>query len=330
MVAAADQPAGLAFYDRTAIRAALSPMRAVETVRDALAAGLDPDADIPRWSVPLRHGAFLLMPSDFGRYAGVKVLTSAPDNPAHGRPRIQGVYLLFDAPTATPKALLDGPELTAIRTAAVSMAAVMDRLVTTENPLRVVVFGAGAQAHSHVRTLLAVIEGTRALDDLVVAVRTPRGAIALTGVDATTVAIGTAAADRAVARADLIICATGSDVPLFDGTLVADHATVVCVGAHEPGAREVDDELIARSTVMVESPAMAARQVGAVIHAAAAGRCDYRGLVAMRRCGNLDGVASTGPLVFISVGMSWEDLVIASAVVDAGPEQILTRSNQSL
>ncbi len=210
------------------------------------------------------------------------------------------------------------------------MAAVMDRLVTTENPLRVVVFGAGAQAHSHVRTLLAVIEGTRALDELVVAVRTPRGAIALTGVDATTVAIGTAAADRAVARADLIICATGSDVPLFDGTLVADHATVVCVGAHEPGAREVDDELIARSTVMVESPAMAARQVGAVIHAAAAGRCDYRRLVAMRRCGNLDGVASTGPLVFISVGMSWEDLVIASAVVDAGPEQILTRSNQSL
>ena len=143
---------------------------------------------------------------------------------------------------------------------------------------------------------------------------------ALAGVDATTVVIGTAAADRAVARADLIICTTGSDVPLFDGRLVAEHATVVCVGAHEPDAREVDDELIARSTVMVESPAMATRQVGAVIHAAAAGRCDHRRLVAMRACGNLDNVTSTAPMVFISVGMSWEDLVIASAVVQAAPE----------
>ena len=82
----------------------------------------------------------------------------------------------------------------------------------------------------------------------------------------------------------------------------------------------MDDELIARSTVMVESPAMATRQVGAVIHAAAAGRCDHRRLVAMRTCGNLDSVTSTAPLVFISVGMSWEDLVVASAVVQAAPE----------
>jgi ornithine cyclodeaminase/alanine dehydrogenase-like protein (mu-crystallin family) len=320
MITAAGQPAGVPFYDGTAIRAALSPIRAVEAVRDALAAGLDPDADIPRWSIPLRHGAFLLMPSDFGRYAGVKVLTSAPDNPARGRPRIQGVYVLFDAATATPKALLDGPELTAIRTAAVSMAAVKDRLLATENPLRVVVFGAGTQAHSHVRTLLAVIDGRRTLAELVVAVRKPRGAIALAGVAATTVGIGTAEMDRAVSRADLIICATGSDLPLFDGRLVADHSTVVCVGAHEPHAREVDDELIARSTVMVESPAMATRQVGAVIRAAAAGRCDHRRLVAMRTCGNLDSVTSTAPLVFISVGMSWEDLVVASAVVQATPE----------
>ena len=155
-------------------------------------------------------------------------------------------------------------------------------------------------------------------------------AIALAGVAATMVGIGTAEADRAVARADLIICATGSNVPLFDGRLVADHATVVCVGAHEPHAREVDDELIARSTVMVESPAMATRQVGAISHAVAAGRCDHRRLLPLRTCGNLDGVTPTAPLVFISVGMSWEDLVIATAIVEAVPEQIVDESNRIL
>jgi ornithine cyclodeaminase/alanine dehydrogenase-like protein (mu-crystallin family) len=330
VISAAAQPAGLAFYDGTAIRAALSPTAAVNAVRDALAAGLDPDVDVPRWSVPVRHGAFLIMLSDFGRYAGVKVLTSAPDNPTRGRPRIQGMYLLFDAQNASPVALLDGPELTSLRTAAVSMAAVKDRVVALENPLRVVVFGAGVQAHSHVRALLAVIDGRRVLDELVVAVRTPRGAIALAGIDARTVVIGTTAADTAVAAADVIICATGSDVPMFDGDLVAEHATVICVGAHEPHAREVDGKLIGRSTVMVESAAMAMRQVGAIIHAEANGLCDHRRLLALRMCSDRTSVTSPGPLVFISVGMSWEDLVVASAVVQAAPERILTNSIQNL
>ena len=136
-------------------------------------------------------------------------------------------------------------------------------------------------------------------------------------VPAAVVGIGTPEADRAVAEADLVMCATRSAEPLFDGTLVRDGATVICVGAHEPHAREVDDELIARSFVMVEDPATALREVGAVISARAAGRFDSERLIPLTACADLDVGGSTSPLVFISVGMSWEDLVIASAVADA-------------
>jgi ornithine cyclodeaminase/alanine dehydrogenase-like protein (mu-crystallin family) len=317
-----DQLAALRIYNRDAIRSALTPADAVAAVHAALAAGLDPAAGQPRTAMPLTHGEFLMMPAEFGAHTGVKVLTVAPHNPERNLPRVQGVYILFDAETGTPTALLDGSELTALRTAAVSLAAVRDRLLADQNPMRVVVFGAGTQARSHLRTLFAVIEGRRSLADLVVAVRRPQDETAARladGLDVpgTVVGIGTGAADRAVADADLIMCTTGSDEPLFDGTLVRDGATIICVGAHEPHAREVDDELIARSFVMVEDPATALREVGAVISARAAGRFDSERLIPLTACADLDVGGATSPLVFISVGMSWEDLVIASAVAAA-------------
>lgn len=135
-------------------------------------------------------------------------------------------------------------------------------------------------------------------------------------VPATVVGIGTAEADRAVAEADLVMCTTRSEVPLFDGGLVADGATVVCVGAHEPQAREVDDALIVRATVMVEDPATAMRNVGAVIGAVNAGCYHPERLVPLTACTRGGLTETPGPLVFISVGMSWEDLVIARAVAD--------------
>jgi ornithine cyclodeaminase/alanine dehydrogenase-like protein (mu-crystallin family) len=313
---------GLPYYDADTIRAGLPPAEAVAALRSALAAGLDPAADQPRISIQLTHGEFLLMPSEFGVGVGIKVLTIVPDNAARNVPVIQGLYILFDAQTGTPTALLDGIEMTGLRTAAVSLAAVRDRVLAGAHPLRVVVFGGGIQAHSHLRTLFAVAEGRRAVGDVVVAVRRPeavavRDLVEPPGVPATVVGIGTPEADRAVARADLVMCTTRSELPLFDGGLVADGATVVCVGAHEPHAREVDDTLIARSTVVVEDPAVAVQSVGAVISAIQAGCYQSARLVPLSACVSTDFAGSPGPLVFISVGMSWEDLVIASAVAAA-------------
>ncbi|MEV8310334.1 hypothetical protein AB0P36_24020 [Streptomyces flavidovirens] len=65
----------------------------------------------------------MLMPSHSRRYAGVKIATVAPGNPRARPPRIQGHCLLMDAGTLSPPAVLDGVELTAVRTAAVSAAA---------------------------------------------------------------------------------------------------------------------------------------------------------------------------------------------------------------
>ena len=55
-----------------------------------------------------------------GTSMGVKVVTVFPGNASRGLPAVMGSYLLLDAGTGMPLALLDGTMLTRRRTAAAS------------------------------------------------------------------------------------------------------------------------------------------------------------------------------------------------------------------
>lgn len=291
------------FFDAAAV-AELGPAAAVQAITDALRGGVDPAADPPRISVGLTQGEFLLMPSEALTDAGVKVVTIAPDNPIHGLPRIQAAYLLFDQATLALRAVLDGTALTTLRTPAVSVAAVSQRL--PDRPLRAAVIGAGPQATGHVSTLAAV----RPLESATYLVRDP----SRTPLDAIT--LGSPQADEALESADVVVCATSARSPVFDSALLRDDAVVVAVGSHEPDARELDAPLLGRATVVVEDVATALREAGDVVLAIAESRLTAADLVPMRDVLTGDVAPPTDrPLVFKSVGMSWQDLVVAAAVV---------------
>lgn len=278
---------------------------AVEALRAALRDGLDPEADPARSVVPVSHGQLLLMPAEWGRYAGVKVATVAPDNPARGRPRIQGTYLLLDAETLSPLATLDGPALTAVRTAAVSALAV-DVLAPMSASL-LVVFGTGPQARGHV----AAIRAVRPVSSVVVVGRSAAQEFA-SEVDGR---VGTPAD---VASADVVVCATTARTPLFDGTLLPAGAVVVAVGSHEPDAREVDDAVVGGSTVVVEARSAALREAGEVVQAVTAGVLEPSTLVGLADVVRGMAVVEPGrPVLFKSVGMAWEDLVVAASSWEA-------------
>lgn len=290
------------YLDADAV-AALGPAAAVRAITAALLGGLDPAADPARVPVGLANGQFLLMPSETPTAAGVKVATVAPDNPTHGLPRIQAAYLLFDRETLALRAVLDGAALTTLRTPAVSVAAVLDRL--PDRALEVAVIGAGPQAVGHVATLAAV----RPVAAATYLVRDP----ARTHLDA--VALGSARADEALRSADVVVCATSARSPLFDSAQVRDDAVVVAVGSHEPDARELAAALLGRAAVVVEDVATALREAGDVVLAIADGALGPADLLPMRDV--LTGAATVRtdrPLVFKSVGMPWQDLVVAEAV----------------
>jgi ornithine cyclodeaminase len=259
----------------------LDPRRAADALEAALTAGLDPEADPPRGVVDVEGGQLLVMASVAAPHPVVKLVTVGGD------PRVQGVCVVFDGETLAPRALVDGIALTNLRTAAVSALAV--RHLAAPDASRLLVFGRGPQAHAHVAALR---------------LERPIEHVELVGRDH---------GDVDVAAADIICCCTTAREPLFDGALVADHATVVAIGSHEPEVRETDDALARRATIVVESRASALREAGDVIQAIAAGATTAGALVTLAE---LVGGASIppGPRLFKSTGMSWEDAVVAAAL----------------
>lgn len=303
------------------------PARAAGAIEQALLDGLDPAADLPRTPVGFEHGHLLLMPSGAREgfrtpgidHIGVKVASVAPANPAAGLPRIQASYLLFDAETLSLRAVLDGTALTTLRTPAVSVAAVRRHLLRREGPLAVVVIGSGPQALGHAAALEASLGSHRPCTARFLA-RDPARAAASLGPASPAVQLGTPEADRLLRAADVVVCATSARQPVLDGAALAEHVVVIAVGSHEPDAREVDAALCRRATVVVEDPATALREAGDVVLAIAEGALDATELVPLRDVATGAVAPPTDrPLLFKSVGMSWEDLVVADAVVSGAP-----------
>jgi ornithine cyclodeaminase/alanine dehydrogenase-like protein (mu-crystallin family) len=259
---------------------------AVEALEEALRAGFDPETDPPRSAVEVGRGELLVMPSAAGGHAAVKLVSVG------GEPRIQGLCVLFDGETLAPVALLDGIALTNLRTPAVSALAV--RRLAAPGARRLLVFGRGPQAHAHAEAMRAL----RPIEQVDVVGREHDGDV-----------------DALVAAADIICCCTTARQPLFDGELVADDATVVAIGSHERDAREVDDTLVRRASVVVESRASALREAGDVIQAVESGALEKDQLLTLAQLVRDQAALQEGrPRLFKSTGMAWEDVVVAAAV----------------
>jgi ornithine cyclodeaminase/alanine dehydrogenase-like protein (mu-crystallin family) len=175
---------------------------------------------------------------------------------------------------------------------------------------RLVVFGTGPQARGHI----AAIRTIRPVEDVVVIGRDQdRARTFASEVDAR---VGSA---LDVGGADVVVCATTARTPLFDGASLPARSTVVAVGSHEPDAREVDDATVAASTVVVETRSAAQREAGDVVQAVAAGALDPSTLVSLADAVRGTAAVEPGrPRLFKSVGMAWEDLVIAAGSYQGG------------
>ncbi|MEO7125634.1 MAG: ornithine cyclodeaminase family protein [Nakamurella sp.] len=301
------EPVAIRYLDAEAI-AAVPYGRVTDALIAAFTAGLDPAVSAPRTIVPVRAGQLLLMPAELPGYAGVKVVGVAPDNPMRGMPRILGTFLLMDGESLRPLAIMDGTALTTLRTPAVSAAAA--RFLAPRKPCRLVVFGAGPQAAGHIRAL----SGERELSEIVVITRTVERSASLAETMDHELGIPARAGGATdVGDADIVVCATTAREPLFSAEAVQRGALVIAVGSHEPDVVECDPALLVRSQVVVEDAATALREAGEVVSAVAHNHLDAAVLTGLRDI--VTGACQpdfTRTRVFKSVGMGWEDLVVAA------------------
>ena len=256
-------------------------------------------------------GSLLMMPAWVDReLIGVKTVTYFPSNAGTDVPTVNAAYLLFDGRTGQVLAVLDGDELTARRTAAVSALAA-DRLARADAG-RLLVVGTGvlspnmARAHAAVRPLAGIeVWGRRPEAAAAVA-----EALRAEGLPAE----ASSDLDTSVGRADIVSCVTGATEPLVRGELLAPGAHLDLVGSFRPDMRESDDAAATRATIFVDTAAgalmsgdLAQPLAGGVITEASI-IADLRGLVAGEHPGRTSDDEIT---LFKSAGFAAADLAAA-------------------
>ena len=216
---------------------------------------------------------------------------------------------LFSAATGEAIATLEANEFTRLRTAAAS--AVAADLLALPDAKTLAVLGAGIQGRAHAEALCRV----RRFERVLVCARSGSEAFAAELSAALGLPVQAVDAATAAAQADVIVTATRSPTPLFDGGLVKPGAFVAAVGSSTKAARELDDALLARAAlVVVEWRTAAELEAGDLVQAAP-------GVIAPERLVELGELIVSprprGPqdiVVYKSVGIGLEDVALARLV----------------
>ena len=262
-------------------------------------------------------GSLFVMPAADARVAITKLITFIPDNGTRGLPSIQGDIVVFDVRTGSRIAILDGPTVTARRTAAVSLLAAQKLAPRTDGPLLVV--GAGVQGRAHMEAFHAGL----GLKEVWVASRNPASADALVR-HAQSLGLRSRwviDADAALAECPLVVSTTSAQQVALRAMPRSD-AFVAAVGAFTPQMVEWDAAICRRLAVEgaivvdtrdADHEAGDLLQAGIDVHALPT-LADVVGNTAAwttypRRC-------ASGPIFFKSCGWGGWDLAAARCVTD--------------
>ncbi|GAC1636441.1 MAG: ornithine cyclodeaminase family protein [Chloroflexota bacterium] len=289
-------------FDEAEVRRLLRMDEVIPAMERALAAFSRGTVVQPvRTMVPVsEHQGFLaLMPAYTGTALGAKLVAFYPHN-AHV-PTHHAIIQLFRPETGEPLVTMDGRFITEVRTAAVS--AVATSYLARRDARVLAILGAGVQARSHLEALRLV----RTFRE--VRVWSPRRAEAFAREFGLRAALS---AEEAVRGADVVVTATTSQTPVLCGEWLSPGAHVNAIGAPRPDWRELDDEVLRRARLYVDSREAAVAESGDVIAAGAESIVDEIGAVIN---GTAPGRESADDVtVFKSLGLAVEDVVTAELV----------------
>jgi ornithine cyclodeaminase/alanine dehydrogenase-like protein (mu-crystallin family) len=291
---------------------------AVEQAHAAVARGTATEGT--RAVLPLRGSSALLIPmtATIGPLgaSGLKLLTDTPDNPASSRPRQQSLIMLLDQQANAVEAILDGAEITSMRTAAAS--AVATRHLARADCATLGLIGAGALASMHLRAIRAV----RPIQRVIAWSRSSATLSRFTAsvADDTLEVVAAGSAQEVAARADVVCTLTPARTPVLRGAWLRPGTHVNAVGAPpRPEYREIDAEVIRRSRVIVDSLAVARSESGAIRAAIVpdgSGPQQIAGELGQVIAGHIPGRLDPGQItLYNSVGLAIQDIATARLLV---------------
>jgi ornithine cyclodeaminase len=297
---------------------------AVEVVEQAFAALASGKATMPPRTVfSAGKGEVFVMPAALEDGAvGAKWVTVFPGNSDKGLPTTAGTMLLADSETGIVEAVLDAGLLTAIRTGAAG--AVGAKHLARRNARRVVLFGPGEQGLAQLQGLAEV----RPIEHVTVVGRRPGSAEGFIDRHRNSLSFEVVSSDRpemAVGQADIVITATTSATPVFDGKALQPGTHVTCVGAHLPDYREVDTETVTHARYFADDVAANLAEAGEILIPIADGAVTEDhivGGIGEVINGTVPGRRSEGEItVFKAGGLAVQDLAVATEAVRRARER---------
>ncbi|MCE9661074.1 MAG: ornithine cyclodeaminase family protein [Burkholderiales bacterium] len=307
-------------FDAAATRAALPFEALIRALRVRFAAGcVVPPRHVHEIATSAGAGlTSLLMPAwTEGGYYGLKVVNIAAGNAARGLPALHASYLLHDATTGVPLALLDGGQITARRTAAAS--ALAASFLAGRNARHLLVVGAGQVA----RLLPEAYRAVLPIETVTVWARRSGQAERLAtelrevGIDAS----ASGDLEAAVGAADIVSAATLATAPLIEGRWLRAGSHLDLIGSFTPAMREADDACFAGAAIYVDTDEALKKSgelLGPMQRGVFAGT-DVRGTLATLCRGEAKGRRDDDErTVFKSVGTALEDLAAAILVYENG------------
>ncbi|MBO8185092.1 ornithine cyclodeaminase family protein [Streptomyces spirodelae] len=296
--------------DEHDIRAAVPMSEAIDAVRSGFIDLAKGEFEMPTRTA-LRDGQFLVMSAHHRPTSSAMIKTLSLD---FGRkPAIAGT-VVWSETGRLDSLVADASTVTTLRTGA-AVGVATDLLAPPEAG-RLTLIGAGAQAPDQVRAVHAV----RPLHRLTVVDTDTQRALGLTemlaselpGVDLRTAEDAAAA----VEEAEIVCCATNATSPLFPEPALPAQVHVNAIGAYRPTMRELPDELLATSTVVIDELDAILAESGEIIHALEAGVLTKDALTEL-------GTALTGTsanhsrrTVFKTVGVAMQDWAVARLLTD--------------
>jgi len=319
-------------FEATEIRQALSMAEAIKVVKDAFAQLSSRQAQSPvrtRLDLQGQGEVALIMSAYLGktRALGAKMVTVLPKNPQRGLPAVQALVLLFNATTGRPLAIFEGTHLTCLRTGAATGAAT--QMLSRPDCQGLALFGAGGQAFSQAEGVLAArrIEQIKIFDIL------PEKADLLAkalqkapwGRDAEVLRADSP--EKALEGADIVVCATSSSKPVFNGKILGEGVHINAIGSFRPDMQEVDEETIRRSKIFVDSVKACLEEAGDLIIPLKKGlikKSDILAELGEVISGKKPGRRSEEDVTYFkSVGNAVQDISVAQAILQQAEERRL-------
>ncbi|WP_433885388.1 bifunctional Delta(1)-pyrroline-2-carboxylate/Delta(1)-piperideine-2-carboxylate reductase [Pseudomonas vranovensis] len=215
-----------------------------------------------RMVVPMALGGVMLsMPAVSEDLAIHKLVNVQPKNRELNLPTIHGHVSVYDAETGSPLFILDGPEVTGRRTAAVTM--LVMRTFKASLPKEILIIGTGMQATYHLQAIQALYPDSKVWMRGINAADAQQFCTNNRGVHAN---LHPCADEEVPEAVDVIITLTTSTVPVYNQSGQAGRL-VVGVGAFKPEMAEIGKNTLFSSDIYIDDPAGAMHEAGDLIQA---------------------------------------------------------------